>query len=95
MRFLTWMKKETSNGESSGGKGKNSKQQALGRTLYFDYENEWRIKVSTSSDLQVDDPKFLENELMALKDDDLRLQLGAEALEYLRDDVFETEHSFV
>lgn len=91
MRFLTWMKKETSNGENAGGKGKNQKQ-SQGRTLYFDYENEWRIKVSTSSDLQVDDPKFLENELMALKEEDLRQQLGPEALEYLRDDVYEAEH---
>ena len=40
------------------GKGKS-------RTLYFDYENEWKVKTSTSPDLQVgDDPKFIENDLL-------------------------------
>lgn len=72
--------------------------------MYFDYENEWRIKVSTSSDLQVnnirnqyplgmDDPKFLENELTSLKEEELRQQLGAEGMEYLRDDLLEREYS--
>lgn len=34
------------------------------RTQYFDYENEWRIRVSTSAEFQVEDCKHLENELV-------------------------------
>ena len=57
------MKKElittSTNEQLSINKGK-----AESRTLYFDYENEWKVKTSTSPDLQVgDDPKFIENDL--------------------------------
>ena len=57
------MKKElittSTNEQLSINKGK-----AKLRTLYFDYENEWKVKTSTSPDLQVgDDPKFIENDL--------------------------------
>jgi hypothetical protein len=41
-----------------------NKSKAKSRTLYFDYENEWKVKTSTSSELQVgEDPKFIENDL--------------------------------
>lgn len=41
-----------------------NKSKAKSRTLYFDYENEWKVKTSNSPDLQVgDDPKFIENVL--------------------------------
>ena len=69
--------------------------------MYFDYENEWRIKVSTSGDSNLrnqyppgmDDPKFLENELISLKEEELKTQLGPEAMEYLREDLLEREYS--
>lgn len=58
-RFMTWMKRDTS------GKSKEK------RTLYFDYENEWRIRVSTSAELQIDDCKHLETELVVPTDQEL------------------------
>ena len=33
------------------------------KTLYFDYENEWRVKTSSAADFLVDDNKHLEYEL--------------------------------
>jgi hypothetical protein len=42
------------------------------RTLYFDYENEWRVRVSTNADLQVDDCPVLENELIFPSDQELQ-----------------------
>lgn len=85
MRFLTWMKKEVSNGD-----GKNKKQSQL-RTVYFDYENEWRIKVS-SNDLALDE-KYLEKELISPKEEEIKQALGPEAMEYLRDDFFVANYS--
>lgn len=68
IRFQTWMKKElittSSNDQLAVNKGKGKS-----RTLYFDYENEWKVKTSTSPDLQVgDDPKFIENDLQVPTD---------------------------
>ena len=57
-RFCTWMKRDSSKKER--------------RTLYFDYENEWRVRVSTSADLQVDDCPVLENEVIYPSDQELQ-----------------------
>ena len=62
IRFQTWIKKEVSQEVSRGG---NKFQKT--KTVYFDFENEWKIKTSTSNDIQIDDPKFasqIENELI-------------------------------
>lgn len=45
---------------------RSGKQQQKTKTLYFDFEDEWRIKTSTSNEINIDDPKFaahIENEL--------------------------------
>ena len=52
VRFQTWIKKEMV--PEYGRSGKMTKA----KTLYFDFENEWKTKVSTTSDIQFDDPRF-------------------------------------
>jgi hypothetical protein len=44
-------------------RGKNTQKQ---KTVYFDYENEWKIKTFNNNEISYDDPKIsshLENEL--------------------------------
>jgi CCR4-NOT transcriptional regulation complex NOT5 subunit len=61
-RFLTWMKKEQNansnrqNSSSRGGKQPKSK------TLYFDFEGDWRVKMSMSNEPPMDDSKFSEKD---------------------------------
>lgn len=45
----------------------NGKQTEKVRTLYFDFENEWRVKVSSTNELSTEDAKFgqyIERELV-------------------------------
>lgn len=58
-RFLTWMKKEQ-NSDSQTTRGKQSQKV---KTLYFDYENEWRIKSSLNNEFQTENSKQIEKEL--------------------------------
>lgn len=60
IRFQTWIKKETVQEYTRGGK-----QQTKTKVTYFDYENEWKVKNSTG-EFDYSDPKFcnqIENEL--------------------------------
>lgn len=60
-RFSTWIKKEI---ESSQGKGSKASR-AL--TLYFDFEHEFKVRVSTSEEISFDNPRLasqIENELI-------------------------------
>ena len=56
IRFQTWMKKEVTHEYTHGGK-----QQTKTKTIYFDFENEWRTKTNTSID--IDGSHQIENEL--------------------------------
>lgn len=42
---------------------RGAKQQKA-KTLYFDFEGDWRIKVSSTNELSLDDTKFMENDLI-------------------------------
>ena len=45
----------------------NGKAQEKVRTFYFDFENEWKIKTSSTNDISIEDPKFgqyIEKELV-------------------------------
>jgi hypothetical protein len=59
---LTWIKQEE---RWTAGKRET-------RTRYFDFENEWAIKTSMTSDMQVDGCKYLENELEVAMDQELK-----------------------
>jgi hypothetical protein len=51
------------------------------KTLYFDYENEWRVKTSSSADFQVEDNKYLENELKIPSEEEQSETLASNILE--------------
>ena len=51
------------------------------KTLYFDYENEWRVKTSSSADFQVEDNKFLEVDLKIPAAEDQSESLAKNTLE--------------
>jgi len=45
---------------------RQGKTQSKTKTIFFDYENEWKVKTSTNGEIQIDDPRFssqIENEL--------------------------------
>lgn len=54
------------------------------KTLYFDYENEWRVKTSSSADFQVEDNKYLENELKIPPEEEMSVAFASELLEPTR-----------
>jgi CCR4-NOT transcription complex subunit 3 len=59
IRFQTWIKKESHKEVTRG------KSVTKTKTIYFDYENEWRVKTS-NGEFNIEDPKFssqLENEM--------------------------------
>ena len=57
-------------------KRENAADKKSRRILYFDYEIEWKIKVSTSSDFQIDDNRYIENELVFPSDEELQAQFS-------------------
>ena len=79
IRFQTWIKKETIQEYTRGGKA-----QTKTKTIYFDFENEWKVKTS-AGEFNIDDPKFanqIENELM-LPPDPIPNASSQEAIECL------------
>ena len=83
-RFLTWMKKEQSiqgvNRQNSTSRGQ---KQQKPKTLYFDFEGDWRIKISNSNDLQQDDARFMERDLIVPTTEitkEMRAFVGQESL---------------
>lgn len=46
IRFQTWIKKEVTQEYSRGGK-----QQTKVKTIYFDFENEWKTKTSVNNEI--------------------------------------------
>jgi hypothetical protein len=57
IRFQTWIKKEVTQEYTRGGK-----QQTKTKTIYFDFENEWRTKTNTIIDIDGSSMQ-IENEL--------------------------------
>ena len=53
-RFQTWTKKQRTKETSQNGRQVFEKI----KTYYFDFEHEFKIKASSSNDIQVEDPKF-------------------------------------
>lgn len=54
IRFQTWIQIDKGDGKTKP------------KTIYFDYENEWKIRTFTNNEIQIDDPKIssqIENEL--------------------------------
>jgi len=51
IRFQTWLKRD------------ETKTKGKPRTLYFDFENEWKVRVNTNSELNIADEAAFENEL--------------------------------
>lgn len=83
-RFLTWMKKDTSQPINRQNTNKRNAVSQKPKTLYFDFEVDWRIKTSTTNELSMDDPKFLENDLIVPSSEvsqEMRAFVGQEQLE--------------
>ena len=53
IRFQTWIKKEVVQEPNRFGKH-NPKT----KTLYFDFENEWKIRTFNNNEIQIEDPKI-------------------------------------
>lgn len=56
--------------------------------MYFDYENEWKIKTYPNNDINLDDPNQIENELQ-LPPAPLPNATSQEAIECLNQEQFE------
>lgn len=62
------------------------KSQQRSKTIYFDYEKDWKQRVSTNNDLNLDDPKFtqmIENEIL-LPEEPIPNESALEAEQYLK-----------
>lgn len=57
------MKKDTAQFGRQNSSNRGAKQQKP-KTLYFDFEGDWRVKSSTSADFQIEDSKFMEKDLI-------------------------------
>jgi hypothetical protein len=74
---------------------RQGKTQSKTKTIFFDYENEWKVKTSTNGEIQIDDPRFssqIENELQ-LPPAPLPTLSSQEATDCLSQDDFESDFS--
>jgi len=87
IRFQTWIKKDTVTEFNRQGK-----QMTKTKTLYFDFENEWKIKTFNNNEIQIDDPKIssqIENEIL-LPEAPIPNVNSQEATECLNQEQFES-----
>lgn len=87
-RFQTWIKKEITQELTRGGK-----QQTKTKTIFFDYEKEWKCKVSAANEIQIDDPaisKYIENEV-TMPPLPIPCEAAQEAIENLNQECFEQQ----
>jgi len=75
-------------------KRENNSDKKSRRTLYFDYEFEWKIKVSTSHEYQIEDNKYIENELLFPSDDELKTTFSDDEFSMLDGSQIESTASY-